>query len=189
MKAATCLIPLALLAGCASLPAGPRVAVMPTPGKPFEVFVAEERLCRDYAASTLGTDRNELSGRNVVEGAIAGTAIGATAGALGGGQRGAAAGAAAGLVIGSAAGAGNAGYAGSEAQRAYDIAEVRFREGISTQLELSETRVQLQQALANRARAARDLQVARKRLELLPYLPMAQASAPSSMTTNSGTNR
>lgn len=76
-----------------------------------------------------------------------------------------------------------------QAQRAYDIAEVRFREGISTQLELSETRVQLQQALANRARAARDLQVARKRLELLPYLPMAQASAPSSMTTNSGTNR
>ena len=122
MRATTCLLPLALLAGCASLPAGPRVAVMPTPGKPFEVFVAEERLCRDYAASTLGTDRNELSGRNVIEGAIAGTAIGATAGALGGGQRGAAAGAAAGLVIGSAAGAGNAGYAGSEAQRAYDIA-------------------------------------------------------------------
>ena len=76
-----------------------------------------------------------------------------------------------------------------QAQRAYDIAEVRFREGISTQLELSETRVQLQQALANRARAARDLQVARKRLELLPYLPLAQASAASAMTTNTGTNR
>ncbi|HEY0931100.1 MAG TPA: TolC family protein [Gemmatimonas sp.] len=78
-----------------------------------------------------------------------------------------------------------------QAQRAYDIAEVRFREGISTQLELSETRVQLQQALANRARAARDLQVARKRLELLPYLPLAQASAgaPQAMTPNTGTNR
>jgi len=63
-----------------------------------------------------------------------------------------------------------------QAQRAYDIAEVRFREGISTQLELSETRVQLQQALANRARAARDLQVARKRLELLPYLPLSQGA-------------
>jgi outer membrane protein TolC len=71
-----------------------------------------------------------------------------------------------------------------QAQRAYDIAEVRFREGISTQLELSETRVQLQQALANRARAARDLQVARKRLELLPYLPLSQGTS-----TNSGTNR
>lgn len=71
-----------------------------------------------------------------------------------------------------------------QAQRAYAIAEVRFREGISTQLELSETRVQLQQALANRARAARDLQVARKRLELLPYLPLSAGgtTAASSMT-------
>lgn len=65
-----------------------------------------------------------------------------------------------------------------QAQRAYDIAEVRFREGISTQLELSETRNQLQQALANRAQAARNLQVARKRLELLPYLPLSQGSTP-----------
>jgi outer membrane protein TolC len=73
-----------------------------------------------------------------------------------------------------------------QAQRAYDIAEVRFREGISTQIELSDSRVQLQQALANRARAARDLQVARKRLELLPYLPLGSASA---ATTTTGTGR
>ncbi|MBL0171678.1 MAG: TolC family protein [Gemmatimonadaceae bacterium] len=66
-----------------------------------------------------------------------------------------------------------------QAQRAYEIAEVRFREGISTQLELSETRVQLQQALANRARAARDLQVARKRLELLRDLPLSSGFTPS----------
>ncbi|MCC6244716.1 MAG: TolC family protein [Gemmatimonadaceae bacterium] len=66
-----------------------------------------------------------------------------------------------------------------QAQRAYAIAEVRFREGISTQLELSETRVQLQQALANRARAARDLQVARKRIELLRDLPLSSASPTS----------
>lgn len=58
------------------------------------------------------------------------------------------------------------------AQRAYEIAEVRFREGLSTQVELSETRVQWQQALANRAQAARDLQVARVRLALLPQLPL-----------------
>ena len=60
-----------------------------------------------------------------------------------------------------------------QATRAYDIAEVRFREGISTQLELAETRVQLQQALANRAKAARDVQVARIRLQLLRDLPLA----------------
>lgn len=58
------------------------------------------------------------------------------------------------------------------AQRAYEIAEVRFREGLSTQIELSESRVQWQQALANRAQAARDLQVARVRLALLPQLPL-----------------
>lgn len=64
-----------------------------------------------------------------------------------------------------------------QAQRGYDIADVRYREGISTQLELSDTRVQLQQALANRAQAARDLQVARVRLTLLHELPLSQSGA------------
>ena len=64
-----------------------------------------------------------------------------------------------------------------QAARAYSIAEVRYREGISTQVELSESRVQLQQAQANRARAARDLQVARVRLQLLRDLPLGNGSA------------
>ena len=63
------------------------------------------------------------------------------------------------------------------AARAYSIADVRFREGISTQLELSESRVQLQQAQANRALAARNLQVARLRLSLLRDLPFQQPGA------------
>ena len=71
-----------------------------------------------------------------------------------------------------------------QATRAYSIAEVRFREGISTGLELSETRVQLQQALANRARAARDLSVARVRVQLLPNLPLG--NGPQSSFTPSG---
>lgn len=65
------------------------------------------------------------------------------------------------------------------AQRAYEIAEVRFREGLSTQVELSESRVQWQQALANRAQAARDLQVARVRLSLLRALPIVTPGAAS----------
>ncbi|HUF28555.1 MAG TPA: TolC family protein [Gemmatimonadaceae bacterium] len=64
-----------------------------------------------------------------------------------------------------------------QATRAYSIAEVRYREGISTQLELSESRVLLQQAMANRAQAARNLQVARIRLALLPDLPLGDAPA------------
>jgi outer membrane protein TolC len=59
-----------------------------------------------------------------------------------------------------------------QANRAYTIAEVRYREGISAQVELSESRILLQQAQANRAQAARDLQVARVRLALLRDLPV-----------------
>jgi outer membrane protein TolC len=59
-----------------------------------------------------------------------------------------------------------------QAQRAYGIAEVRYREGISAQVELSESRLLLQQAQANRAQSARDLQVARIRLALLRDLPL-----------------
>jgi outer membrane protein len=60
-----------------------------------------------------------------------------------------------------------------QAQRAYEIAEIRYREGISTQTELSDSRLQLQEAQANRAQAARDLQVARVRLALIRDLPLA----------------
>lgn len=75
-----------------------------------------------------------------------------------------------------------------QAQRAYAIAEVRYKEGLSTQLELAEVRVQLAQALANRAQAARDRQVARIRLALLPNLPLAGSTplAPSAAGTTSG---
>ena len=59
-----------------------------------------------------------------------------------------------------------------QAQRAYQIADVRFTNGVSTQLELSDARLPLQQAEANRALAARDLQVARARVALLPNLPV-----------------
>lgn len=60
----------------------------------------------------------------------------------------------------------------AQAARAYEIAELRFREGLSTQLELSDSRLALQSAQANRAQAARDLQLARVRVALLPDLPI-----------------
>ncbi len=63
-----------------------------------------------------------------------------------------------------------------QATRAYQIAEVRFQSGVSTQLELSDARLLLQQAEANRAQAARDLQVARARVALLPDLPLNVSS-------------
>ena len=46
-----------------------------------------------------------------------------------------------------------------QAARAFEIAQVRYQAGLSTQLELSDARLLSQQAEANRALAARDLQV------------------------------
>jgi len=60
-----------------------------------------------------------------------------------------------------------------QATRAYQIAEIRYREGLSTQTELTESRILLQQAQANRAQAARDLQIAQVRVALLPDLPIS----------------
>ena len=64
-----------------------------------------------------------------------------------------------------------------QAERAYEIAELRYREGLSTQLELSDARLLLQQAQNQRAVAARTVQLARVRLGLLPDLPLSAASA------------
>jgi outer membrane protein len=59
-----------------------------------------------------------------------------------------------------------------QASRAYRIDQIRYREGISTQTDLAQSRILLEQATANRALAARDLAVARMRLALLRDLPL-----------------
>jgi outer membrane protein TolC len=60
----------------------------------------------------------------------------------------------------------------AQAEQAYRIAEVRFQEGISTPVELTESRVQLEQARLQRVTTARDLEVATLRLALLKDLPL-----------------
>ena len=59
-----------------------------------------------------------------------------------------------------------------QAAQAYRIAEVRFKEGVSTQIELTQVRVQLDQARLQRVNAARELELARIRLALLKDLPL-----------------
>jgi outer membrane protein TolC len=59
-----------------------------------------------------------------------------------------------------------------QASKAYTIAEVRYREGLSTQVELNDSRLLLQQAAANSALAVRNMQVARMRVALLRDLPL-----------------
>src|SRR5438477_3180885 len=64
-----------------------------------------------------------------------------------------------------------------QANRAYSIATVRYKEGISTQIELNDARILLEQAVTNRALAASNVPVARAKLALLPNLPLQTAGA------------
>jgi hypothetical protein len=95
---------------------------MPAPGKPFDLFVAEDRECRGWAERSIGTSPTDNAAQNFVGSAVLGTAIGAAVGGLAGGNRGAGTGAAAGLAVGSLAGSGEAAGASWDAQRRYDIA-------------------------------------------------------------------
>jgi len=110
------------LAGCATAPTGPRVAVMPAPGKPFEQFAVDDQICRNYAAQSIGQTRNDAAAQNFAGAAVLGTAIGAAAGAMSGGHNSTGGGAAAGLVTGSMVGAGQSANASRDSQRLYDIA-------------------------------------------------------------------
>jgi outer membrane protein len=81
-----------------------------------------------------------------------------------------------------------------QATKAYTIAEVRYNEGISTQLELNDSRILLEQSNANRAQAARNLQIARMKLALLANLPLqsgtsAQTSAAQTQTQQQSTQQ
>ncbi len=118
MRKIVCCIAM-LLTGCASAPIGPRVAVMPAPGKPYEVFLSEDMLCRHYAAQSIGEEPSDAAAKSFAGSAAVGTAIGAAAGAMSGGHEGS--GAAAGLVMGSMAGASQGSYAAQDAQMRYDL--------------------------------------------------------------------
>lgn len=63
-----------------------------------------------------------------------------------------------------------------QAAKAYNIAQVRYTEGISTQLELNDARILLEQAAANHASSVRNVQVARMRIALLKDLPLGAGS-------------
>ena len=67
-----------------------------------------------------------------------------------------------------------------QAQRAYGIDQLRYREGISTQTDLTQSRLLLEQALANQAQSARDLAVARARVALIRDLPLNTAALSAS---------
>jgi hypothetical protein len=116
-----------LVGGCATIPPGPSVLVMPGNGKSFEGFQTDDHVCRDWAQNQSGWNANETVNQNLAGGAIAGGALGAAAGALIGAASGnvgpgAAIGAGAGLLAGSAMAYNPAYGSGWEVQRRYDNA-------------------------------------------------------------------
>jgi len=115
-----------LLAGCAQTPMGPTVNVMPGPGKPFDVFAADQATCKGYAQNAVqgqaDAANNQAVGTGVVGtlvGAGLGAAIGAAAGNAGAG---AAIGAGAGAATGGGIGAQNNSMAQMSIQQQYDNA-------------------------------------------------------------------
>jgi hypothetical protein len=117
----------AALGGCATLPSGPSVMVLPGAGKSFDAFQADDAVCRQWAAQQTGITPQKAVNDNLTGGAavgtLAGAAVGAAAGsASGNAGTGAVIGAGSGLVFGTAAAAGPAAAAGQEAQRRYDNA-------------------------------------------------------------------
>jgi hypothetical protein len=130
-------VALALLGGCATMPTGPTVAAMPTgptvaampgPGKPFEVFQADDYACTQWAQGQIGgASPSQTANQNLATGAVVGTAAGAGLGALigsasGHAGAGAAIGAGAGLLTGTAVGSNSAASSQYSLQRRYDMA-------------------------------------------------------------------
>jgi hypothetical protein len=112
--------------GCASMPNGPSVMVMPSPGIPFEQFRNDDAICQQFAFSQVGgTSSDQAAMDSGVTSAIVGTAIGAAVGAAFGGGRGAAIGAGSGLLAGGLIGTGTASSSMNAGQQRYDAAYIQ----------------------------------------------------------------
>jgi hypothetical protein len=101
-----------VLGGCATVPAGPSVMVLPAPGKSFGAFQSDEITCRQWALQQAGVPPSKAVNEKLASGAAIGTLIGAGLGAAIG----------SGLLGGTAVASGPAYAAGWEVQRRYDIA-------------------------------------------------------------------
>jgi len=118
-------VTLIVLSGCATLPTGPSVRVLPGQGKTFEQFRADDAVCRQWAGEQIGISPQQTVNQNAATGAVVGTLIGAGLGAAIGAAAGnpgigAAIGAGSGLLAGTATGANAGDVYGYEAQRRYD---------------------------------------------------------------------
>lgn len=103
------------LTGCATIPTGPSVMVLPGRGKTFEQFQADNGVCRQWASTQVGTTPGQAS----TEAGVSSAAIGAASGNPG---VGAAIGAGGGALGGTAVGLGSSEAAAGTVQWRYDVA-------------------------------------------------------------------
>jgi hypothetical protein len=116
-----------ILSGCATIPEGPSVLVLPGPGKSFEQFQAEDAMCRQWATQQTGVTPQQAANQETMKGAAIGTLLGAGLGAAIGAAAGdpglgAAIGAGGGLLGGTLLGADNGEASAEAAQNQFDIA-------------------------------------------------------------------
>ena len=72
-----------MVAGCATVPTGPNVMVLPGPQKSFENFQADQMSCQQYAQASIGGTSAQQNAENTAVGSAAvGTVLGAAAGAI-----------------------------------------------------------------------------------------------------------
>ena len=131
-----------LVTGCASIPTGPSVMVLPGTGKNFDQFQVDVAVCRQWAAQETGTTTKQASDTSAISGAAVGTLLGAAAGAAigaaaGSPGTGAAVGAGAGLLGGTAVGAGSASGARTTVQQRYDMAYLQCMYAKGNQIPMS----------------------------------------------------
>ena len=117
--------------GCASMPNGPGVMVLPGTGMSFERFSNDNAVCQQFASFQVGgATANQAAVNSGVASAAVGTVVGAAAGAAlgaasGNPAAGAAIGAGVGLMGGSLAGTSAAGSSMYETQQRYDAAYIQ----------------------------------------------------------------
>lgn len=117
----------ALLTGCVTVPTGPRVAVLPAPGKDLVRFQGDQAMCQQFAQNSVGTSAQDAAAQSAAASALLGALVGAAAGALMGSPggyagQGAAWGAGTGLLFGGTAGMGTASVAQQDVQQRFDMA-------------------------------------------------------------------
>ena len=124
------LLGMGLLSACVVVPTGPSVLVLPSVGKPMDLFQADEVGCRHYAQYQIGVAPEQAATQSAVASAAVGTVVGAAAGAVigaavGNPGAGAAIGAGSGLVLGSAGGVQASAASAAMLQSRYDMAYIQ----------------------------------------------------------------